>query len=189
MDISQGTSFQWASRRLQNGHRPEIPVQQYGTVKKALAELEHLDLLVFDGAPHATKQTKEIAQAADMVVLPTGLSLDDLEPTVLLAHELTKHGVDPDKIIFVLSRTGDSSVELELAREYLEQTPYKTLKHQLPEKTAYRRTSDIGLAISETTFPSVRKRAGEVAQELADGLTKPESARLDAANQQKALSE
>ena len=90
MDISQATNFNWASRRLQNSIFPEIPVQQYGSVSKALSEAESLDLLVFDGAPHSTQATKQIASVSDMVIIPTGLTLDDLEPAVLLAHELVK---------------------------------------------------------------------------------------------------
>ena len=90
MDVSQGTSYNWTSRRLQNSVFPDIAVQQYGSVAKALAESETLDLLVFDGAPHSTQATKEIANACEMVVIPTGLTLDDLEPAVLLAHELVK---------------------------------------------------------------------------------------------------
>ena len=168
MDISQGTSFNWASRRLQNRIHPEIPVQQYGSVSKALAEAENLDLLVFDGAPHSTAGTKEIAKASDMVVIPTGLTLDDLEPAVLLAHELVKSGVQRKKIVLTLTRTGESASELQEARDYLDQTPYFVLGADLPEKTAYRKASDKGLALSETSFPTLRERAAKVAQELVD---------------------
>ena len=47
--------------------------------------------MVIDGAPHSSKMTKEIAESSDIIIIPTGLSLDDLEPTVLLAHELVKN--------------------------------------------------------------------------------------------------
>ena len=32
------------------------------------------------------------------MVLPTGLSLDEPKPTVLLAHELIEAGINPDRI-------------------------------------------------------------------------------------------
>lgn len=128
MDISQGTSFNWASRRLQNHIHPEIPVQQYGSVSKAIVDAVSLDLLVFDGAPHSTTGTKEIAKEiakeSDMIVIPTGLTLDDLEPAVLLAHELVKSGADRKKIVLTLTRTGESKSELQEAKDYLSQTPY-----------------------------------------------------------------
>ena len=103
-----------------------------------------------------------------MVVIPTGLTLDDLEPAVLLAHELVKNGIERKKIVLVLTRTGESVSELEEAREYLEQTPYFVLSSDLPEKTAYRKASDKGYALSETSFPTLRERAIQVVQELVD---------------------
>ena len=89
-DVKQGTSFNWSSRRLQNKVYPDIPVQQFGSIKSVLEEATTQDLMIIDGAPHSSKMTKEIAEASDMIIIPTGLSLDDLEPTVLLAHELVK---------------------------------------------------------------------------------------------------
>jgi Mrp family chromosome partitioning ATPase len=34
LDISQGTSFQWRTRRLQNKIEPDVPVEQFGTVER-----------------------------------------------------------------------------------------------------------------------------------------------------------
>ena len=36
LDISQGTSFNWQSRRLARGILPEIAVERFGTVEQAL---------------------------------------------------------------------------------------------------------------------------------------------------------
>ena len=36
LDVSQGTSFNWQSRRLQAGIEPVIPVERFGTVEQAL---------------------------------------------------------------------------------------------------------------------------------------------------------
>jgi len=49
--------------------------------------------------------------------LPTGLSLDDLRPSVRLAHELIGVGVQACNLAFVLCRTGDSEKEIASARE------------------------------------------------------------------------
>jgi chromosome partitioning protein len=87
LDISQGTSFNWQSRRLQHGIEPVIAVERFGTVEHALKVAPHVDLLILDGPPHSTAGTLRIAQASDLVILPTGLSLDDMQPSVLLAHE------------------------------------------------------------------------------------------------------
>jgi chromosome partitioning protein len=78
LDVSQGTSFNWQSRRLQAGIEPVIPVERFGTVEQALKTGIHYDLLILDGPPHSTAGTLKIAAASLLTILPTGLSLDDL---------------------------------------------------------------------------------------------------------------
>src|SRR5215472_15220723 len=63
LDISQGTSFQWRARRLQHQIDPDVPVEQFGRVDQALKIDGQYDLLIFDGAPHASQTTRAIAQA------------------------------------------------------------------------------------------------------------------------------
>lgn len=106
LDVTQGTSFNWQSRRLQAGIEPAIPVERFGAVEQALKVAEHYDLVILDGPPHSTAGTLKIAQSSLLTVLPTGLSLDDLEPSVLLAHELRKRGATSSKITFALSGRG-----------------------------------------------------------------------------------
>jgi chromosome partitioning protein len=69
-----------------------IPVERFGTVDQALKVGDHYDLVILDGAPRASAATLKIAEVCNLVVLPTGLALDDLETSVLLAHELVKEG-------------------------------------------------------------------------------------------------
>jgi chromosome partitioning protein len=171
LDVSQGTSFNWQSRRLQSGIVPVIPVERFGTVEQALKIADHYDLLILDGPPHSTAGTLKIAQASLLTLLPTGLSLDDLEPSVLLAHELRKRGTPASKIVFALSRVGDSESEIEEARDYIRQAGYLVLAGSLPEKTAFRRASDEGRSLTETRFPSLNKRSDEMAQGIVDLLT------------------
>lgn len=98
LDVSQGTSTDWKQRREQHGLQPEVAVEPFRTVAQAIKVASLYDLLVFDGPPHSMAGTLEIARASNLVVLPTGLSLDDLKPTVLLAHELIEAGINPDRI-------------------------------------------------------------------------------------------
>jgi len=88
LDVSQGTSFDWHVRRLQQQLQPSVAVERFGTVEQALKARAHYDLLVMDGAPHSTTATLKIVEPSTLAVLPTGLSLEDLKPQVLLAHEL-----------------------------------------------------------------------------------------------------
>lgn len=172
LDIAQATSTQWKQRREQNQVHPEIAVEPFRTVEQALKHASTYDLIVFDGKPHSNRETLEIARVCDVTVLPTGLALDDLIPSVLLAHELLEAGIPTEKMVFALCRVGERDNEIEEARTYLRKAGYATLKGSIPEKTAYRRASDSGRAISEVTFVSLRQRAEEVAQSLIDLLKK-----------------
>jgi chromosome partitioning protein len=171
LDISQSTSFQWRTRRLQSKIEPDVPVEQFGTVDKALAIADQYDLLILDGAPHSTSATRSIAQASHLTVIPTGLSLDDLPPAVVLAHDLVKQGLSHQKIVFALCRVGDSALEIEEARAYLHKTGYDILPGALPEKTAYRRATDEGRALNETRYKTLSHRAEELAQGMVDRIS------------------
>jgi chromosome partitioning protein len=171
LDISQGTSFQWRARRLESGVEPDVPVEQFGSVDKALKLAGQYDMLICDGAPHSSAATKAIAQASDLVVIPTGLAVDDLQPAVTLAHDLVKHGVLRSKIVFALCRVGNSQAEIDDGHAYLEKTGYGTLAGELPEQVAYRRASDEGRALTETRYVSLNQRAELLAQGVVDMIT------------------
>ena len=169
LDISQATSYHWRSRRLQRGLEPDISIEQYGRVEQALRAADQYDLLVLDGAPHATRATEQIAQASDLVILPTGLAIDDLQPGVQLAHELAQR-VGAKRLVFALCRVGDSAREIAEARDYLQAAGYSILAGELPEKTAYRRASDEGRAATETRYASLNERAEALAQSIVDRI-------------------
>ena len=174
LDISQTTSTDWKKRRDQNSLQPEIAVEPFRTVSQALKHADVYDLMVLDGAPHSMQGTLEIARATHLLILPTGLSLDDLKPSILLAHELVTT-IPEDKITFTLCRVGDRENEIEEARSYIHKAGYSTIAGSIPERTAYRRASDKGHAISEVSFPTLRQRAEEVAQNIINKLSKQEA--------------
>ena len=170
LDIQQGTCTAWNSRRMQNNFAPHISVEQFPNVQAAMKKSKGYDLVVFDGAPHATKQTLEISKMADLVVIPSGTSLDDLEPSILLCHELKSKGVQRDKIYILLSKVGTSEVELNEAREYLNRSGYHYFEHFIPEKTAIRRALDSGRCANETDYKSVNETVQRVVDEIADKI-------------------
>ena len=171
LDTAQGSSVDWKKRRDQNGIQPEVAVESFRTVGQALKVAPSYDLMIFDTPPHSSTGTKEIARAADLVILPTGLSLDDLRPSVLLAHELKDAGIPVDRLVFLLWRVGDRENEINEARQYIGQAGYLVLPGSIPERTAYRRASDEGRALSEVRHQSLRLRSEEVAQGVIDRLT------------------
>ena len=170
LDVSQGTSTDWKQRRERNGLAPEVAVEPFRTVAQAIKVAPLYDLLIFDGPPHSMAGTLDIARASSLVVLPTGLSLDDLKPTVLLAHELVEAGIGVERIGISLCRVGDRENEIEEARSYIRKAGYGCLKGSLPEKTGYRRASDEGRAVSEVPFPTLKDRAEELAQSIIDRI-------------------
>lgn len=172
MDISQSTSYNWNARRLQNSMEPTISVEQFGQVDRAIKTASDFDLIVFDGAPSSNIHTLDIAKQSDIVVIPTGTALDDLEPTIKLAHELKKKKVDKNKIIIVFSRVGTSAAELDEAKEYIKLSGYKLIEGYIPEQTAFRRASDMGQTLTETNYESLNQKADKVAQGIIDYLQK-----------------
>ncbi len=75
---------------------------------------------------------------ADLIVQPTGASLDDLVPAIKVFNALVKEGVPRSKLVFALSRVGTEAEELD-ARAYISEAGYETLagcllRSQLTEK-------------------------------------------------------
>lgn len=168
MDTSQGTSYQWNSRRLVHKIEPVIAVEQFANTAHALRVSDNYDLMIFDGAPHSNTATMQIAKASNLIILPTGIALDDLEPTVRLAHELKRNAIESARIAVAFCRVGDSTAELEEAAAYIQKANYFLLKGSLPERTGYRRASDAGRTVTETAFNSLNDRAGELMQSVVD---------------------
>ena len=168
LDLAQGTSTRWAQRRAENGFEPEISAQQFKTVPLAVSAGKKYDLLILDGRPHSSPQTLQVARASDLTILPCGTALDDLEPTVRLAHELTANGVQ--KLAVCFCRVGDSELELRESREYITESQLYCFSGFLPERTGYRRAFDLGRAPTETAYPSLNAKADQVVQEIVDRI-------------------
>ena len=170
LDTQQQTCTHWAGRRAENGVTPELQVQSFATVKTALNEVQRFDALILDGKPNASDQTGEIAQASDLVVIPTGQTVDDLHPGVVLAHALRKKGIPPERISFAMFKTTGSERENVAARQYLTEAGYLVLNGEVGVSTAYGSASDGGKAITETSFRTLNERASNLAQSVIDKM-------------------
>lgn len=168
MDSKQGTCTRWNMIRNNSNIEPLVKTEQYRSVKDAINDYQksNIDLMVFDGAPSSSTLTLQIAKEANLIVLPTGISVDDLEPTVKLAHELIKHNIEHNRIIIVFCRVGDSILELSEAKQYIEQSGFKVIKAVLPDRVAYRRAQDIGKSVSETNYKTLNQKASKIVQEI-----------------------
>jgi chromosome partitioning protein len=166
LDIRQGTTIEWYRTRLAKSFKPVGSVEFFGSAKDALNSVNsETDLLLLDGPARASKETLEIAQASHLVIQPTGPSLDDLKPSVLLFHELVKKGIPKDRLVMVLNRVG-TEAEFKDAYDYISQSGYQALDEFIFEKPAYRQAQNIGLTILETRFTHLNQSAVKVINAL-----------------------
>jgi len=167
MDTSQSTVTNWNSDRLKNELEPRVYVQGYSKISDVVKQTPKYDLVVIDGAPASSRQTLEIAEISDLIVLPTKVTLDDLRPQIRLAHDLRKKGVNHKKIGFILSMVGKSKAEIQGASEYIEEAGYKCLGY-IPQKDSIGQAHDLGRSANETLFPTVNKAVDKVVQAIGD---------------------
>jgi chromosome partitioning protein len=172
MDSNQTSSVVWNKTRQENGIAPDITVQNFRSVLEASKAAADFDLTVFDGAPHATAQTLEIAQLSDLILLPVGASKYDLDPQIILAHELVGKGINKDRILFILCRVVATEKERQDVADYVAQTPFRLLPSFLEEKTGYRQAAEQGRAMTETNFKSLNARSLEIFGSITATLLK-----------------
>ena len=170
LDPAQGTATKWKARRDVAGFQPDVAVEKFRTVERAIKEAEHFDLMILDGPAHAEKGGKVMAQASDLILIPTGYSLDDMEPQIEAAYELEEAGIASEKILFVFCRAKGSDSEDAAARNYLRKARLTALDPVLPELASIRQGHAEGRAASEVPFPKVQEKAIDVAQQIVDQL-------------------
>lgn len=176
-NTKQLTSAEWAGLRLAAEIKPEIPAEAFGNVRKALNQGTHYDLMVFDGRPDSDATSLEIAKESDLIILPAGVSRDDLSPQVKFAHELLTRGIDRRRILFVINKTLDSTASISDARAYVEAAGYAVASNDLPSKTGYQQAQNQGRSVAESAFATLNERASAIATEIAAKLTLLENAK------------
>lgn len=167
LDTMQGTVSKWKARRDRANIQPEVPVEKFATVERAVREAEKFDLVLLDGPAHAEKGGRDMAKASDLVLMPTGYGLDDLEAQVEAAYELEENGVEHSKIWFVFCRTTGSPSEDQTARDYLRRAKVNFFDSGLPELPSIRQGHNAGKSASEVSFPAVQERAMALAVSIA----------------------
>src|SRR5208282_789198 len=167
LDTQQGTSVDWQRTRLNNGIEPAVSAEAYATAAHALKLAKQFDLLIIDAPARTSKGTLEIARVADLVVQPTGASVDDLRPAVREFHALVKAGIPKAKLTFALNRIGTPAEEAE-TRAYIAEAGYTVLAGCLLERPAYRKAQNMGHAVTETTYAGLKAKADALIQALID---------------------
>ncbi|MNB83100.1 CobQ/CobB/MinD/ParA nucleotide binding domain protein [compost metagenome] len=169
LDLEQDTSVSWHRRRLLAGITPVVSVEAYSSAAQALAVADDYDLLIIDAPARASKGTLEISKVANLVVQPTGASVDDLEPAIRVFHGLVKSGIPKSRLVFALGRIGTEAEETE-AREYIQEAGYSVLDGCLVERPAYRQAQNAGFSVTETRYKGLNSRADELIQALVNRI-------------------
>jgi chromosome partitioning protein len=164
LDEAQRTSWEWGQRRAAGGHQPAVPVEMVPRLQ-LFTRAASVDLLVADAPGWADASTLWLAQGARLTVLPTGASIDDLNPTIRLMHELTDKGIADWRLALALCRI-QSEAEDSFARDYLKRAGYKALKGDLPEKKSFRDLQNAGKAITEGAMAAISKTAEELIKSI-----------------------
>lgn len=169
LDIKQATATNWGQRRLRAGITPDVPVQLYGNVAAAMSRAGDADLYIFDGPANATEETVRIARACQLLILPTGLTLDDLEPQISLANSLVdSHDVPVERIVFALCKASTRAAPVDAARVYLGKTRFAVLDGSIRNQDCYASAMNEGRSITETPFKGPRTEAIQVIQSAVD---------------------
>ena len=167
LDTAQGTATRWKAKRDQAGIKPEVPVEKFATIERAVREAERFDLVILDGPAHAEKGGLTMARKSDLILIPTGYSLDDLEPQVEVAYELEGAGIPNDKLWFVFCRIGGSSSEEQSARGYCKRAGVNVFEPVFHELPSIRQGHNAGKAASEVSFAAVQEKAIALAVAVA----------------------
>lgn len=167
LDTQQGTSIDWHRTRLNAGITPDVAAEAFASAEQALKAADHYDLLIIDGPARTSRGTLDIARLADLVVQPTGASVDDLRPAVREFHALVQAGIPKGKLTFALNRIGTAAEEAE-ARAYVTEAGYAALAGCLLERPAYRKAQNTGHAITETSYAGLNAKADALIQALID---------------------
>lgn len=169
LDTQQGTSVDWHRTRLNAGIQPEVAAESFATGAHALKIADQYDLLIIDGPARTSSGTLDIAKMADLVVQPTGASVDDLRPAIREFHALVQAGIPKEKLVFALNRIGTAAEEAE-ARAYITEAGYTVLEGCLQERPAYRKSQNTGHSVTETSFRNLNAKADALIQVLIDKI-------------------
>ena len=165
LDPRQQTLIQWQKARTAQRVSPRLSVEPFDNAAEAVKRAQACDVLILDAPGGVNDDTLSVARTAHLIVQPTGTTLDDLHPTVLLFHELAAVGVPKAHLVAALCRVLDDEEEA-AARAYLEEAGYEVLAGFIPESRAYRTAHNRGRSLTETDEQEFNDRADALFEAL-----------------------
>ncbi|MCK7435929.1 ParA family protein [Enterobacter bugandensis] len=160
-DIDQASFARWMQRRINNGIEPTFPVMADVKVNWIRTKLDSLnyDAVVIDGAAYASKDTPAIAEVVDLVVIPTGYSVDDIEATLRVAKALIAEGIPNRKILIALWSVLESKPKHRDTVTFLEGHNFNVTADFVPLRPSYSAAMDFGYALTEVNAAGLRTTA------------------------------
>ena len=167
MDWQQQTSCKWSARRDDKKILPSISASSHRRVESALKTESAYHLLIIDGRPASDQDSIVLAKKSSLIVLPTGTSLDDLEPQLNLANDLKMNGIAVNKILFVVNKSATDS-EANNAIETIKAWEFNVSVNPIPFKAGYSSAQDQRLSITETRFSTLNLVSVKAIQDIVD---------------------
>jgi chromosome partitioning protein len=164
-DLDQLTCVEWSALRLRASLEPEVDTRAFKSLKKLRRDEGVVDFIVADTRGMADDLSTEIAEDSDVVFLPTGVSQDDLRPTLTLARKLARRGAE-GRLVLVLSKVGRSEPQFEKAVGTVEDAGFELLAEHWPQRDGFQSDLDSGRAGREARNPYLR----EIAERIEEAL-------------------
>ena len=144
---TQETSTFWAARRKDAGIEPKVYAEVTTQANRMRGD-RRFDVIVADGRPDSPEITLSIAMNADLVVVPTSVTIDDLVPQIRFARELVEKGVDRRRILWVINRVTDNKLLIKDAHTFISDE-FMVAKTSLPYRDAFIRCHTGGFSVGE----------------------------------------
>jgi chromosome partitioning protein len=164
-DLDQLTCVEWGALRMRASLEPEVDARAFKSLKRLRKDEGVVDFIVADTRGLADDLSTEIAEDSDVVFLPTGVSQDDLRPTLSLARKLARRGAE-GRLVLVLSKVGRSESQFGRAVETIEEAGFELLSEHWPQRDGFQSDLDAGRAGREARNPYLR----EIAERMEEAL-------------------
>lgn len=165
LDSQQQTSAKWAERRDKAGIFPSMETGVYRRHDVALKAANNYQWLIVDTRPFVDISSLDIARQSDIVVIATGTSLDDLEPSLLLGHELVHRGIPHHRLFYVVGKA-PSQAEGRSAIQTITAWQFACAPSFIMFRPGYSIALDAGYSVTETPWKTLNRRARNVVHEI-----------------------
>ena len=175
LDAGQGTSHRWSEKRNARRDVPRIDAVKIRSGDGVNDFLEHYDYVVIDAAPHPDWLVDSLMDLSDLMVLPSGPSSDDYEPTIDLWRRIQRHPSVIGRSCVVLNQVGSARETFE-ARQALQDGGCEVLTATMPGQVSFRSALNNGLTLVEVFKGKLHDRASNVLGEIIEKIEDLEKA-------------